>query len=36
MEALAKEYYISKATVLNDLNELDELWEHYGIRFIKK
>ena len=27
MEVLAKEYYISKATVLNDLNELDELWE---------
>ena len=21
---------------MNDLNELDELWEHYGIRFIKK
>lgn len=36
MEALAKEYYISKATVLNDLNELDELWEHYGVHFIKK
>ena len=36
MEVLAKEYYISKATVLNDLNELDELWEHYGVHFIKK
>ena len=36
MEALAKDYFISKATVLNDLGELDEFWSHFSIHFIKK
>jgi len=36
VELLLQDDYISKATVLNDLNELDELWEHYGVHFIKK
>ena len=36
METLAKEYYISRASVLNDLSELDTFWDHFNLDFIKK
>ncbi|MDD3362704.1 MAG: BglG family transcription antiterminator [Hespellia sp.] len=36
METLAQEYFISKATVLNDLSELDEFWNKFNLSFIKK
>ena len=36
METLAKEYYISRASVLNDLSELDTFWDHFNLKLIKK
>lgn len=36
MELLAKEYYVSRATVVNDLAELDQFWSHFNLQFIKK
>lgn len=35
-EALANEFFVSKATVLNDLNDLKDFWEELGITFVKK
>lgn len=36
MEAIANRLYVSKGTVVNDLNELERFWEKFGITFIKK
>lgn len=36
MEQLANQYYVSKATVLNDINELDSFWEANRINITKK
>lgn len=36
METLANQFYVSKATVLNDLNSLEEFWGKSGVLVIKK
>lgn len=36
MEQLANHFYVSKATVLNDVNDLTEFLEKFEIRFTKK
>lgn len=36
MESLALKYFISKATVLNDLSELDDFWNQFKLSFVKK
>lgn len=36
MEVLAGKYFVSKATVWNDLSELDQFWNQFNIKFVKK
>lgn len=36
MEALSNTFFVSKGTVVNDLNELGPFWKKFGITFTKK
>ena len=36
MEAMSNTFFVSKGTVVNDLNELKDFWEKFGITFTKK
>lgn len=36
METLANKYFVSKATILNDVNELEPFWKRFGLTCIKK
>lgn len=36
MESLANQFYVSKGTVVNDFNELEDFWTKFGLIFIKK
>ena len=36
MEAMSNMFFVSKGTVVNDLNELEDFWRKFGITFTKK
>lgn len=36
MEAMSNTFFVSKGTVVNDLNELEDFWRKFGITFTKK
>ena len=36
MEGIAQSFYVSRGTVINDLNELEDFFRNYDIRLIKK
>lgn len=36
MEAIANHFFVSKGTVLNDINALESFWKKFDITFIKK
>jgi lichenan operon transcriptional antiterminator len=36
MENIANKFYISKGTVVNDFNELEDFWKKFELTFIKK
>ncbi len=36
MEAMSGRFYVSKGSIVNDINELEPFWEKFGIHFTKK
>lgn len=36
MESISQELYISKGTVINDINELEDFWKRYELELIRK